>query len=168
MQVGIFAKTFEVIGAQSVFDAIKSAGYTCTQFNFACVGLPSMPDSVDIKTAESIVAASQKSGIGVVALSGTYNMIHPDPSIRQAGLKRLAVMIESAKAMGIPLVTLCTGTRHPHDQWQGHLDNASEPAWRDLLMEMEKAIRLAEQHGVDLGIEPECCFIGGSRSAVDR
>jgi endonuclease/exonuclease/phosphatase family metal-dependent hydrolase len=71
-------------------------------------------------------------------------------------------MIAAARAMGTRLVTLCTGTRDPHDQWRNHADNASPEAWRDLLIEMEKAVKLGEAHGVDLGIEPELANVVSS------
>jgi sugar phosphate isomerase/epimerase len=71
----------------------------------------------------------------------------------------LGVVIEVARAMGAPLVTLCTGTRDPDDQWRGHPDNASDEAWRDLLGEMEKVIPLAEAAGLRLGVEPEAANI---------
>ncbi|TIW72068.1 MAG: sugar phosphate isomerase/epimerase, partial [Mesorhizobium sp.] len=50
---------------------------------------------------------------------------------------------------------LCTGTRNAEDQWAYHPDNSDPTAWADMAREMEKALRLAERHGIDLGIEPE-------------
>jgi sugar phosphate isomerase/epimerase len=50
---------------------------------------------------------------------------------------------------------LCTGTRNRDDQWAHHPDNADPSAWADMAKEMEKALGIAERHGVDLGIEPE-------------
>jgi sugar phosphate isomerase/epimerase len=57
--------------------------------------------------------------------------------------------------MGTSLVTLCTGTRDPEDQWRRHPDNDTPGAWADVVTEMEKAAALAERFEVDLGIEPE-------------
>jgi sugar phosphate isomerase/epimerase len=67
----------------------------------------------------------------------------------------LSVLVDHAAAMGTGMVTLCTGTRDPEDQWRHHPDNASPEAWRDLLEEVSKACALAEAKGVKLGIEPE-------------
>jgi sugar phosphate isomerase/epimerase len=91
----------------------------------------------------------------LVALSGTYNMAHPDKAVRDDGLRRLTTVIEVSAALSIPLVTLCTGTRNRDDQWAHHPDNADPSAWADMAKEMEKALGIAERHGVDLGIEPE-------------
>lgn len=155
MQLGIFAKTFSGNVPLTVLAAVKAAGYDVTQFNMVCAGLPAMPDEVPADTLAAIRAAVAETGVAITALSGTYNMIHPDKAVREAGLRRLGVMLEAARALDVPLVTLCTGTRDPLDQWAHHPDNARPEAWVDLLAEMEKAVALADKAGVDLGIEPE-------------
>jgi sugar phosphate isomerase/epimerase len=154
-RLGIFAKTFPGTTAEAVLAAARDAGYGCVQFNLACCGLPSMPDELPPGTADAIAAASARTGVAIAALSGTYNMIHPDPAVRAQGLRRLEVLLMEARGMGTSLVTLCTGTRDPLDQWRHHPDNDTPEAWADLLVEMEKAAALAEHFGVDLGIEPE-------------
>ncbi len=58
---------------------MKAAGYGATQFNMACIGLPSMPDAIPPEAAASVAVAARETGIAIVAVSGTYNMIHPDP-----------------------------------------------------------------------------------------
>lgn len=155
MQVGVFAKTFPGSEPTGVLAAVRDAGFAVTQFNLACAGLPSMPDAVPDAAIETIGAVAKATGIGLVALSGTYNMAHPDSRMREDGLRRLAVVIETAARLSIPLVTLCTGTRNAEDQWAYHPNNADPSAWADMAHEMERALQLAERHGVDLGIEPE-------------
>ncbi|TKB31389.1 MAG: sugar phosphate isomerase/epimerase, partial [Mesorhizobium sp.] len=112
-------------------------------------------DAVPDDAVRAIAAASDASGVALVALSGTYNMAHPDNAVRDDGLRRLKVVIEAAAKLSTPLVTLCTGTRNRDDQWAHHPDNADPSAWADMAREMEKALQFAERHGVDLGIEPE-------------
>lgn len=155
MQLGIFAKTFAGSDALSVLKAVRDSGFATTQFNLACVGLPSMPDAVPPEAIAAIRIASRETGISLAALSGTYNMAHPDKTLRDKGLRQLRVVIETAAALAIPLVTLCTGTRNAEDQWAHHPDNADPSAWRDMAIEMEKALEFAERNGIDLGIEPE-------------
>jgi sugar phosphate isomerase/epimerase len=155
MQIGIFAKTFPGTEPLGVLSAVRDSGYACAQFNLACCGLPSMPDAVSETTIAAVRSAVEATGVSLVALSGTYNMAHPDIAIRRTGLTQLAVVIETASALSIPLVTLCTGTRDPNDQWAHHPDNGDPSAWADMAAEMSKALGLAERHGVDLGIEPE-------------
>jgi sugar phosphate isomerase/epimerase len=155
MRLGIFAKTFPGAEPAAVLATLRHAGYETTQFNLACAGLPSMPDAVPAETVAAIRAAAQSTGVSLAALSGTYNMAHPDKAVRDDGLRRLAVVIEAASALDIPLVTLCTGSRNATDQWAYHPNNADPAAWSDMATEMAKALALAEAAGVDLGIEPE-------------
>ncbi|MER9947552.1 sugar phosphate isomerase/epimerase [Mesorhizobium sp. M0047] len=155
MRLGIFAKTFPGAEPAAVLAAVKQAGYETTQFNLACAGLPSMPDVVPADAIAAIRAAARSTHVSLVALSGTYNMAHPDKGVRDDGLRRLAVVIEAAAALDIPLVTLCTGSRNTADQWAYHHDNATPASWFDMATEMSKALALAEEAGVDLGIEPE-------------
>lgn len=168
MQLSIFAKTFSALGAAPVLKAVHDTGFDCAQFNMACVGLASMPDEIAPKLAEDIAAASKASGVSISAVSGTYNMAHPDIRVRADGLRRLGVIIANAKALGTNLVTLCTGTRDVDDQWRWHKNNATPEAWRDLTIEMEKALKIAEAHGIYLGIEPELGNIVSSAQAAKR
>jgi sugar phosphate isomerase/epimerase len=155
MRLGIFAKTFAGHDPRAVLGAVRDAGYVCAQFNLASADLDAMPASVPDTAIAAIAAAARETGVRIEALSGTYNMIHPDPAVRAHGLERLGVVIEAAARLGVGMVTLCTGTRDPDDQWRAHPDNTTEEAWRDLRREMTHAAAIAEQHGVDLGIEPE-------------
>ncbi len=155
MRLGIFAKTFEGQDPARVLGAAQAAGFQSVQYNMACSGLAAMPDSITPADCAEVKRASVQTGITLAAVSGTYNMIHPDPAIRSDGLRRLEVLLRSASAMGAPMVTLCTGTRDAADQWRHHPDNSSAQAWRDLLDEMAKACALAEPLGIRLGIEPE-------------
>lgn len=168
MRVGIFAKTFPGTDPAAVLGAVRAAGYDCAQFNMACAGLPAMPDAIPDAVLADIRRAAASSGVGLVALSGTYNMIHPDRAVRAQGLARLKVMLAAARALGIGLVTLCTGTRDAEDQWRHHPDNRSPDAWADLLREMAQAVAMAEAAGVDLGIEPEQANVVASAADARR
>lgn len=155
MRVGVFAKTFAGSDPAAVLTAARAAGFASVQYNMACSGLPSMPDVLTDVQAAAVARAAADTGVAIAAVSGTYNMIHPDPGVRTVGLRRLKVLIGAAAGMGTRMVTLCTGTRDPLDQWRHHPDNATPEAWADLLDEMGKACALAEARGVRLGIEPE-------------
>ena len=43
---------------------------------------------------------SAATGVAIAAVSGTYNMIHPDPEVRATGLRRLGVLIDHARRDG--------------------------------------------------------------------
>ncbi|MCD1266259.1 epimerase [Shinella sumterensis] len=168
MKLGIFAKTFEATQPGPVLKAVAGAGFVCAQYNMACSGLASMPDAIDEGQARAIAGAAHKAGIEIAAVSGTYNMIHPDRAVREAGHRRLAVLAERSHAMSTRLITLCTGTRDPYDQWKEHPDNGTPEAWRDLLEAVETAIGIAERYDVDLGIEPELANVINSAQKARR
>lgn len=155
MRLGIFARTFSRPTVEGVLDAVKEHGLDCVQFNMACAGLPSLPDYIASSLVTHIHDASMSRGIEIAAVSGTYNMIHPDPEVRQAGLRRLKVLAAACRGMGTSVITLCTGTRDPEDMWRWHPENASSQAWSDLLLSMDAAVRIAEKEQVTLTFEPE-------------
>lgn len=168
MIVGIFAKTFGTTTAQACLEEAARAGYACVQFNMQCAGLPAMPAAIPVAVTEAVLHASQVAGVSIAAVSGTYNMIHPNPHVREQGLVRLAVLAGASAAMGFDLITLCTGSRDPDDQWRFHPDNRSPSAWRDLMADMEKAVAIAEAYNVRLGIEPELANVVSSAEHAKR
>ena len=155
MRLGIFAKTFARPRLEDVFDAVRAHNLDCVQFNLVCAGQPALPDEIAVSLVTRIREASISRGIEIVAVSGTYNMIHPDLEVRQAGLRRLRVLASACHSMGTSVITLCTGTRDPKNMWRWHPENASSQAWSDLLSSMEAALRIAEEELVTLAFEPE-------------
>jgi sugar phosphate isomerase/epimerase len=162
MQLGIFAKTFDGTTPQMVLGAAARAGFNTVQYNMACSGLVSMPDVISEAHAEDIATAAKFQNVSIAAVSGTYNMVHPDKSVRDRGLARLEVLASRCRAMNTNMITLCTGTRDALDQWRYHPDNVSKGAWRDLISSMEAALSIAEQWEVELGIEPELANVVSS------
>ncbi len=155
MQLGIFAKTFDRPTVEEVFDAVRAHSLGCVQFNMACAGLPPLPDAIEPYLSARIATAAARSGVEIAAVSGTYNMIHPDREIRQAGLRSLRVLASACKDMGTSVITLCTGSRDVDNMWRWHPENASPQAWSDLLSSLEAALRIAEEERVTLAFEPE-------------
>ena len=168
MQLGIFAKTFSGSNAGQVLSAAANAGYSAVQYNMACSGLSPMPDVIDSDVARQVAEAVDRLDVANVAVSGTYNMIHPDREVRVDGHRRLEVLAARARDMSTGLITLCTGTRDPNDQWKEHSDNNTPEAWRDLLEAMETAIEIADRYDVDLGIEPELANVVNSAVKARR
>ncbi|HEY4389639.1 MAG TPA: sugar phosphate isomerase/epimerase [Ktedonobacteraceae bacterium] len=155
MQLGIFAKTFPRLTLEETFHAAVEHGLRCVQFNMACAGLSSLPDHIENDVVDRIRKAATTREITIAAVSGTYNMIHPDHEQRQVGLQRLRVLVSACKGMGTSVVTLCTGTRDPEDMWRWHPENTSSQAWEDLLRSMDAALHIAEEEDVTLAFEPE-------------
>ncbi|GHO82190.1 sugar phosphate isomerase/epimerase family protein [Dictyobacter formicarum] len=155
MHLGIFARTFARPTIEDVFDAVRAHGLRCVQFNLSCAGVPSLPDEIAPALITHIREAAQSRDIEIAAVSGTYNMIHPDQEVQQRGLRRLRTLAAACQGLGTAIITLCTGTRDPVDMWQWHPENSSPQSWSDLLRAMEAALRIAEEEQVTLAFEPE-------------
>jgi sugar phosphate isomerase/epimerase len=155
MQLGIFARTFPRPTLEETFDAVVAHKLHSVQFNMACVGLPSLPDQIENDVIDRISKEAASRKISIAAVSGTYNMIHPDPIHRHAGLQRLRVLASTCKHMGTSVITLCTGTRDPENMWRWHPENTSPHAWEDLLCSMDAALHFAVEEDIILAFEPE-------------
>jgi len=152
---GLFAKTFARPSPEGVFDALAGYGLRETQFNMSVAGLSPLPEEIAPDLADRVRVAAAERRISLAAVSGTFNMIHPDKKVRRDGLHRLGVLMGACERLGTTTVTLCTGTRDHEDMWRRHPDNARPEAWRDLLATMQEALQTAEEHGVTLAFEPE-------------
>lgn len=155
MRLGIFAKTFPRPTVEQTLDAVAGLGLTCVQFNMSCAGLPPMPESIEPGLAARIRAACETRGIEMAAVSGTFNMAHPDVEHRRGGLQRLETLAGACRLLGTRLITLCTGSRDRENMWKADPDNGGPAAWRDLVDSLEQAVEIAERHDIWLGIEPE-------------
>ncbi|MFZ1755888.1 MAG: sugar phosphate isomerase/epimerase family protein [Caldilineaceae bacterium] len=173
MQIGIFATTFlkpndDAPDVEGVLDQIAELSVRAVSYDALCLGLPSMPDAISpeqiIQTREALLARGQ----WMASLSATFNMAHPDPSARETGLRRLAVLAASAHAFGTDLLTLCTGTRSTESMWRHHPDNHTAEAWADMRATMERAIAIADTYDIRLGIEPEVANVVASPQAARR
>lgn len=154
LELGIFAKTFSE-PFPDLLDTILSYDLQLVQFNMSCLGLPSMPDDIDLKLCKNVTTEFSQRQLTMVGLSGTYNMIHPNTKLRQQGMVHLETLMKAANTMNTAVISLCTGSRDPDNQWQHHPDNAGSEAWTDLCNEMQKALELAEAYKLTLAIEPE-------------
>lgn len=155
MYPAIFARTYAFATAAGVLDAAVTDGYAGVQFNLSCIGLEPLPPSLPDGAAEAVAVEAARRGLRIAALSGTYNMAHPDSAVRLASRPRFANVVTAARRMGARIVTLCTGTRNAGDIWAGHPDNGSAAAWRDFRHELDFALDLASAAGIKLAVEPE-------------
>ncbi len=155
MELGIFAKIFQRPTLPEVLQAVRGAGFAQVQFNVESTGLPALPDVIPDETVTQVREEMRAHGLTIAALSGTYNMIHPDPARRERDFERFRAIVAAARPMGASVVTLCTGTRDPENMWRRHPANDDPDAWADLVASMEKALAVAEEHDVRLAFEPE-------------
>jgi sugar phosphate isomerase/epimerase len=155
MYTAIFSRTYGMKNVAEVIGAAAIDGYEGIQANLSSAGLASLPDTVPPGVAMQFCQEARTRGIRLAALSGTYNMAHPDAKVRKASRVGFKNVVSAAREMGAPVVSLCTGSRDPHDMWKFHPENDSDEAWKDLRSELEFALRVAQEAGIRLAIEPE-------------
>ena len=124
MHLGIFAKTFPRPTLEETLDAIVAHGLTHVQFNMSCVGLPTLPESVSMRTSCVWIARSlRERGLTMAAISGTFNLCDPHVARLEDNLRRLDRLAAACRWLDTRIITLCTGTRHAKDMWQWHPEN---------------------------------------------
>lgn len=155
IELGIFAKTFQADSLDERLAKIKAYPFSCVQFNMSCVGLAALPNEIPKEIAETIAATFAATNLSMTAVSGTFNMIHPNPVEVEEGLKSFKVIAQACKAMETQMISLCTGSRNSQDKWAWHPDNDRPEAWKDLLLTMEKVLEMAHQFDLYVGVEPE-------------
>ncbi len=168
MRVGVFARTFARPSLGAALDAVVAAGIDAIQFNLALTGGPSLPPAVPPELAGTVRAALAARRLDMVAVSGTYNMAHPDPAARRDGARRLDALVAAAPALGTRVVTLGAGSRDRDDLWRAHPDNGTPAAWRDSRAQIAHALAGAERHRVVLAVEPEAGTVVADAAAARR
>ena len=154
MQIGILAKTFSRPTLGELLKAIAQHGIESVQFNFSCVGLPTLPEQIEDVVAGQIRHEFTVHRLNLAAVSGTFNLIHPDIRVRKDGLRRFKELVPACAKIGAPVIALCTGSRDPENMWRRHPENDLPEAWSDLLAGLSIMLPLAESNQITLGVEP--------------
>lgn len=155
MTPGVFARTYAARYPGDLFAQIKRDGFSAVQFNLSSAGLASLPAELPPGIGEMVAKGASDAGVTICALSGTYNMAHPDAEHRKKDRVGFENVLKAARDMGVTLVTLCTGSRDAANMWHAHPENSSKEAWSALRDELDFALAAAEQYGLYLGVEPE-------------
>lgn len=168
MQVGIFTRVFRRATLAETLDAVRAAGVGAAQLDLACAGLPELPERIAPEVAAGIGAAFRERGIAVAAVSGTYNIIHPDAERRRAGLRGLWALAGACAALGARVITLSTGTRDAQNMWRAHPENSTPAAWADALAALREIAAVGAEHGVTMAFEPEVSNVVDSAQKARR
>lgn len=155
MELGIFAKTFARPSLGDALDAVVQHGIAHIQFNLASASLPSIPSILTDAQCDNIRREFEQRSITNAVLSATFNIIHPDETVRAEGFRGFALLARSAKRLGTGTLSISTGTCDPLDMWRKHWRNDSEDAWREMLAAMSRIAAIAEEHRVTVALEPE-------------
>jgi sugar phosphate isomerase/epimerase len=156
-QIGAFARIFREDTADALAERFVEHGLKTLQFNFSALGYPALPDRALVESLDlaGIASTFTSRGIRLWGISGTYNMAHPDPAVREESNRLAAGYIAALGPMGAEAVTLCTGSRDPENMWRKHPANRTESAWSDFRRSLDVLLPAAAEAGLKLAIEPE-------------
>ncbi|MDG2107888.1 MAG: sugar phosphate isomerase/epimerase [Woeseiaceae bacterium] len=155
MRIGIFAKTYDDADPQTVLSACRTSGFECVQYNMACSGLGSLPDTIPTDVVSELNAAAHATGVSIDAISATYNMTDPDLDRRKTGRAAFAAIAKCASVVGSPIVTVCSGSLDAHDKWRYHRSNDNPASWTEMCREFDMLCEIAEANEILIGVEPE-------------
>jgi sugar phosphate isomerase/epimerase len=167
-KIGVFAKHISRPTTEELFTAIAGLGFNCVPFNAACLGIPSLPDTLDKALWRQASRAAGNAEIEVVALSATFNLLDENRSRLANNFRALEVVAQGAMILGTNLLTLCSGTRDQQDMWTYHPENETPQAWQDMTDRVRQALAIAEQYDLYLGIEPEVANVVCSAQSAAR
>ncbi len=171
MKLGIFSKTYtgkENLPLEALARRIKNDSLDAVQFNFSDAGVDTLPYQEDALLCDSVKNAFDEAGIEIAAVSGTFNMIHPDDTILERDITHFQNCIRCTNLLDTRCVTLCTGTFDPHNKWRYHPDNSAPEAWKRLCRTMERVLPTAEENRVILCVEPEVSNVIDSAGKARR
>jgi len=155
MRLGVFLKIFAHHSWPEVLDAVCTFDISWVHFTLQVLTGESLPRTVDNKVISNAAKELELRRLQIASFSGTFNMAHPDPSYRGEYLKRFETACRACHDLGGQIVSLCTGTRDPHDMWRKHPDNQSPQAWRTMRDTMLRALEVADRFRLTLAFEPE-------------
>ncbi|MBO5564184.1 MAG: sugar phosphate isomerase/epimerase [Lachnospiraceae bacterium] len=155
MEIGVFSRTYETRDPAETFRHMTAQGIRRAQWNYINAGLPTMPETVTEEDLAGIRGEVQAFGVQLDAVTGTFNMIDPDAEEKERGLTQFALHCRIARELGIPVITLCTGSKSPESKWKWHEDNEKDSSFSELLASTERILRYAEENDIILGVEPE-------------
>jgi sugar phosphate isomerase/epimerase len=168
MKIGVMDGTIVRPTREATLDAVLEHGIRHMQVNLGQVDLPDISERLQSGRCVRIREAFATRGMTIAAISGHFNMIHPDLHIRQVGLQGLRLLAASCERLGTSAITLCTGTRDTTSIWRRHPDNDLPEAWEDLVASMRQAVQIAEEYGVTLAFEPEVSNVVDSARKARR
>ncbi|NLP47774.1 MAG: sugar phosphate isomerase/epimerase [Clostridiales bacterium] len=159
-----------------IFKNLQQLGCEVVQLSFASFletnfipdGKIEIPMDVSPTILDEIGEKSEKYSVKIKVINGTFNMSHPDKSVRLEGIKRMENLIKISHELGCKIVSLCSGTRNSENLWAGHSQNQSDAAWYDMSETIKFALEKAEKHSICLALESEAANIVDSPQKARR
>ncbi|KMZ54445.1 sugar phosphate isomerase/epimerase family protein [Dorea sp. D27] len=167
MKTGIFAKIWAGRDSlETVFRTARTYGIESFQFNMCLAGGKTLPDRYDVRTVGEISYLADRYGIGLAAMSGTFNLMEKHKI--EEYLEKSEILLEICTELSIPVLSICTGTNSREGMWTWHPDNDSQESWNEMKEHLGRLLSIAEKYPVSLGVEPEVSNIVSSAAKARR
>ncbi|MDF2566444.1 MAG: hypothetical protein K0Q53_2848 [Massilibacillus sp.] len=167
MKLGIFSKTFADLDFETAIQKINDYNLNYIQFNFANIGLKSMPEIVTEDEIRNIASITKKYSVKISAISGTFNALEQDKEKLERNLHCFRAIVESARNLNVPIVSISTGSFNQENFWASHPENHTEKAWHYLINSLHSMLKIAEDNHIILAFEPEQAnVVSTSKDAV--
>lgn len=171
-RTGVCTTDFEhtnmpLYSAETLFARVQELGLGVVQFAFSSIAESEFTPSGQIEIPEyipytAVVAADRAAnryGLPIEVVNGTFNMAHPDASVREEGLRRFDILTKASAALGAKYISLCSGSRNADHLWSWSAENDSKEAWDDMYSTIARAVEMAERENIVLAIESEAANI---------
>jgi len=153
LKIGIFQSVYSSLPLDEAARRIKEDGFKSIVFEGHFKDVQFNPLAPDWNVLKKMLATFERNDIEVAGLYGYYNVIDPDLNRRKQGEDRIHILIENWKRFGCPIISLETGSFHPHSQFADHPKNFTEEGYEIFKTTFEKLVRAAEKTGAILAVE---------------
>lgn len=153
--LGVFDTVFTRPTYGETLATIRDAGFSWIQLHFRPLGLREMPLEIPDNVIETVRQEAGDHNVRLAAISGTWNIIHPDSAQQDAGMAGLREIARVSKRLGTDVIAVSTGTRDPENMWRHHPDNDTPGAWAEMTSQLSLALEIADEFEVILAFEPE-------------
>jgi sugar phosphate isomerase/epimerase len=155
MRLGVFAKSFPRGSIQANLDAVRTCGFSCTQYNLSCASLPTLTAELSAELCRLIADAHRQRGLSMAAISGTFNIIDLDRNRLATNIDCLRVLAQNCSLLETDVITLCTGSCDADNMWNWHPQNATAQTWDRMIAAIHEIVAIAAENNVCVAIEPE-------------
>lgn len=132
---------------------LAAQGLSCVQLSLAR-SFPEFatPERLSPGLGAGVRRALAAHGIEVAVMGCYFNVIHPDPELREAGIRTFEAYLAHARFFGAPIVATETGSVDPTFVYTEN--NFTPQAFEEAAAVIKRLCRTAERYGAIVGIEP--------------